>query len=744
MTMLSVSRRYFISTSASLAGGLLVVARFEAVAEPVRRPSVGAQQLGYYVRIEADDRIVIGAPSTEMGQGINTSIPMIIAEELDADWARVEIEQLPLMIKKQGDDFVWTSFPQGAGGSDGIIDAWAILREAGARARRLLQMAAALRWNVPVEFCGTELGYVVHASTNRKASYAELAAAAGRIADPAEAPQLKTRKEYRLVGTPVRNAQAEAIVTGRAEFGIDAGLPGMLYAVVARAPQFDAQVDSIDDGAARAVVGVKQIVRLDGPAAGGAWHPIVASGVAVVATSLWSAMKGREALKVRWTPSPASGESSDTMRAQMTALLNGRGHFVNDDGDSDAGLKSAHTIVERTYDMPFVAHATMEPQNCVVHVQADRVDIIAPTQVPGSVSRLAHEITGIDRDRIAVRMTRLGGGFGRRLEADFIGEALIISKATGTPVKLVWTREDDLHHDFYRPACRHHMLAGLDAHNRLVTWKQRVASTPKNHRRAGVDENAPWEADLYLMDFPATLVSNFRREYFAVQSAAPRRSWRAPGHTANAFAIHSFIDEIAHQAGVDPLDFLLATIGNAPDVKWDEDGTIYSPQRHAGVLRLVAEKSDWKTPPANGHGRGIAAHFTFSSYCAHVVDVRANGGELVIEKVTSAIDCGFVVNPLGARAQVEGGINDALSTALGQAITIRDGAAVEGNFDTYRMMRIDKSPRRIDVHFVESPHDPTGMGEPPVPPLAPALCNAIFAAIGKRIRELPIGNQLKP
>lgn len=744
MTVQQISRRGFLQVSLTASGALLIGLPLSSCGEAAK-PGEGGL-VGLYVRIEPDDRIVIGAPSTEMGQGINTAMPMMIAEELDVDWDKVTVEQLPLMIKKaeDGKGMTWVYFPQGAGGSSSVIDAWALLRVSGARARALLVNAAAARWKVPAAECTTQSGAVLHAASGKRLTYSHLAVDAAKLPEPTEPPPLKERAAYRILGQPIANAQAKAIVMGREEFGLDAELPGMLYAVIARAPQFDSRIDAIDDTAARAVAGVKHIVRLDGPLMNEPFQPIIASGVAVVATSLWAAMKGRDALKVTWTPSQWAHESSESLREQAARLMKGQGEYANNVGDFDKAIAGAAKVIERTYEMPYVSHATMEPQNCIAHVQDARVDIIAPTQSPGLSSRLAHAITGIDRSNISVRMTRLGGGFGRRLEADYVAEAVMVSKEIKAPVKVVWTREDDLRHDFYRPACRHHLVMGLDAAGKVIAWNHRVASTSKWYREPGMGpEEKLSTPDLYDVDFPGNFVPNFRREYFALSSGAPRRSWRAPGHTANAFAVQSFLDEAAHELGQDPLAFQLAILGNEDkDIDWWSDGSKFNAARWAGVLKLAAEKSGWGTPLPQGRGRGIAGHFTFSSYCAHVVEVSTDGGRLVIEKVTSAIDCGFAVNPLGVRAQVEGGINDALSTALGQAVTIKDGAVVEGNFDTYRMMRLDQSPRAIDVHIVESPRDPTGVGEPPVPPLAPALTNAIFAATGKRIRNLPIADQL--
>jgi len=742
---LPVTRRQALKISATAAGGLLISIPIKGVTGLRAETGIGRPgEIGFFIRIDPDNSVTIGAPSTEMGQGINTAMPMLIAEELDANWANVSIEQMPLGIVASSESpsgLAWKHVGQGAGGSTSIIYAWTPLREAGAKAREMLKSAAAQVWQVEAGECTTELGFVHHRASGQRLAYGQLVSIAARLPEPEEV-KLEDRRDHKLIGKPTKNAQARAIVTGTEEYGIDAEMPGMLHAVMERCPQFDGKIGSVDDKDARAVSGVVDIVRIEGPDLGEPFTSISA-GVAVVATSLWAAMKGRKALKIEWTDGPQKEENSERLDAHFDELLSGQGQVVNDEGDYDAALATAERRIERTYQLPYIAHATLEPQNCIADVREDGCDVVAPTQMPAAASRMVAALTGLPRLSIGVRMTRLGGGFGRRLTQDYVAEAVMISKAVKKPVKLVWTREDDMTQDFYRPAGKHHMIAGLDGNGRTTVWNHRLASTTKYYRRPNVKEEDHWRPDLYDSAFPKGCVDNFRREYFSAQSGVPRGSWRAPGHTANAFAVESFVDEIAHEVGQDPFAYRLDMLGSPREIPFDDDGS-FDTARMAGVLRKVAAMAGWGDKLPKGHGRGIASHFTFTSYGAWVVDVEVTSkGVLRVLRAFGAIDCGLAVNPLGVKAQMEGGANDALSAALGQEITVKHGCVEQQNFNTYKMMRIADSIPEIEVHVVDSPFDPTGVGEIPVPPFAPALCNAIFDACGKRIRRLPIADQLK-
>jgi len=739
-----VSRREFLRVSLVTGGGLMVAwvlpgASAEAATE--------SGQVGFFVRIDPDGTVTLGAPNPDMGQGVRTSLPMLIAEELDVDWQRVRVEPMPLGIVRnpQGEGYTWKyGVSQGAGGSTSVSDSWKPLRIIGARARQLLLLAAAERWGVAVAECTTEPGFAVHGPSARKLEYAQLAARAAELPAPAEGPPLKDSARFRIIGKPTRGVDVPAIVAGRAEFGLDARLPGLLRAVVARCPYLDGGIDSFDAGQTLQVPGVRQVVRIDA-ARGAEPYTILATGLAVVADTTWAALQGRDRLKVNWTRGPFAAESTSQFEADCRAALDKRGQVVLDNGDFDAAMAAAAHTFEARYWLPYVSHCTLEPQNCIAWVQPDHCTVIGPIQMPGNASRLASSLTGIDRLKIDVRMTRLGGGFGRRLTVDYAGEAVMISQAVKAPVQVVWTRADDLQHDFYRPSGLHHLRAGVGADGRVTAWTHRLASASKYYRRDNVKPEDQWTAELYPDDFPARLVDNLRLEYHSMVSGAPRGSWRAPAHTANAFAVQSFLDEMAVALKRDPLELRLAMLGEPHELEYAQHGgPKFDTGRLAAVLNLAAQRAGWGTKLPRGCGRGIAAHFTFGGYVAQVVDVEVGrGGELRVLKVTGAIDCGRAVNPLGVRAQMEGGIVDGLSHALHPQITFKDGRVEQSNFGDYPLLRMPEAPGSIEVHIVPSERDPVGVGEPPIPPVAPALANAIFAASGHRIRRLPIGSQLR-
>ncbi len=737
---LSMSRRGFMQLALAASGGLVLCHFPEASEGKVASKSWA---IGTLVRIDPDGAVVIGSRAPEIGQGVKTSLPMILAEEMDADWSRVRVEQLPLGIRKKDDGtFEWKYGPQGAGGSTSVPEAWGDLRQAGAQVRYVLVQAAAAQWQIDATKLRTEAGFVIHPD-GRRLGYGELAAAAAMLPLSSEPLPLKQPRDYRIVGTRQRVVDAADIVTGRAQYGIDASLPGALIAVVARCPTFDGELRSLDASAAKKIPGVRDVVVLNGPKHGEPLTANLATGVAVIADSTWAALRGREALRVEWTPGPFAGESSKSLDEQCARLLKGEGQRVRNDGDFDASRSKAARVVEAVYRVPFVSHCPMEPQNACADVRADSVVIVAPMQMPGGASRVAAAITGLDRSKIEVRMTRVGGGFGRRLTNDFVAEAVQLSKTTGRPIKLLWTREDDLRHDFFRPFGHHQLIATLDDEGSVTGWAHRLASASKYYRRSDVKPEDMWSAEMYPDDFPARLVPNLRLEWFAVDSGIARGSWRAPAHTANAFVVQSFLDEVAHAAKKDPLALRLALLGESRELPYEQHGgPVFNPGRLAHVLKIAAERIGWGRRLPASQGIGIAGHFTFGGYAAHAMQVNvAADGTYRIERCVCAVDVGRPINRLGLEAQMQGGTIDGISTARNLEITIEGGRVQQSNFNDYSLLRIADAPE-VEVEIVDSDRDPVGAGEMGIPTAAPALTNAIFAATGKRIRSLPIGSRI--
>lgn len=680
-----------------------------------------------WVRITPDNRVTLILGKSEMGQGIMTALPMILAEELCVDWKNVKVEQAPTNPK---------IYELGTGGSGSVAGSWLPLRRAGAAAREMLIAAAAQKWEVGADTCKAVDGRVVHGNPKRYLSYGELVESATKLPIPNfNTVPLKNSDDFTLVGHDMRRYEVRAKATGTAVFGIDSRVPEMLYAVVARCPVFGGKLVSFDAAKAKAVPGVRDVIAFETIGRGVS----TTGGVAVLAVNSWAAMQGRNALEVKWEFGPAAKESSAGLHEQFLANAAKPGKVVRNDGDADAVLASGTKKIEAAYEFPFAAHACMEPMNCTVEIRPDGAEAWVPTQAPQWAQAVIAEAAKLPPEKVIVHTTLMGGGFGRRYQADFVMEAAQVAKAAGKPVMVLWTREDDMQHDFYRPASYHKMQGALDANGNLAAWKhfQTSTSIAAKWRQNGAEK--PEQGEFGTGSTIPYQTPNIRIEYTLAESSVPRAWWRSVEHSTSGFVVECFIDELAASAGQDPLAFRLKLIGG--DRKIPLFDAAKEPPldtaRLKGVLQLAAEKAGWGKPLPKGQGRGIAAFYSFDSYTAAVAEVSVKNGAAKLERLVYAVDCGRPINPEGIRAQVESAAIYGLSAASYDAITISGGRVEQGNFNDYGMPRMNDAPK-TEVHVVMSKEEPTGIGEPGLPVMAPAMCNAIFAATGKRLRRLPI------
>src|SRR5213594_1039809 len=714
----NITRRDFVQTSAGLMIAFYLPPRPVAAPAPADAPFAP----NAWLRIGSDGSVTLTVDKSEMGQGSQTGLAMILAEELEADWATVRLG--PVTENPAG----W-SRRMSTGGSTAIRTSWEPLRKAGATARELLISAAAATWGVDRATCSALQGAVIHMPTQRRLAYGKLAARAATLPVPTDVP-LKDPKDFRLLGTRTPRLDTPVKVDGSATFGIDFKVPGMLIASIERCPVFGGTLKRYDATKAKTLPGVRNVVALEpSPWTGktGAWAAGCAAGVAVVADTYWHAVQGRRALQIEWDEGAAATLDSDGIRAQFTRLAEQPGVEARKTGDPGAALTAAAKRVEAVYEVPFLHHATMEPMNCTAHVRSDGggCDVWAPTQNQTRAQEVAAELSGLPKEKVRIHTTLLGGGFGRRLEPDFVSESVRLSKAVGAPVKVIWSREDDVRHGFYRPATYNRFVAGLDATGSPVAWTHRIVAPPILLKFGPLEKGI----DRTLIDGAANLpygIPNVLVDQVAVDLLpVPRGFWRSVGISQNAFVTECFCDEVAVAAGKDPYEFRRALLGDKP--------------RHRRTLELAAEKAGWGSPLPAGQGRGIALAEWAPTTCAQVAEVSvAPDGAVRVHRVVCAVDCGPTVNVGQIEAQLQGGIVYGLTAALYGEITIERGRVKQGNFDDYPLLRLPEMPV-VEVYIVPSSNAQGGIGEPAVGPIAPAVCNAIFAATGKRVRRLPIG-----
>ncbi|HEX4227212.1 MAG TPA: xanthine dehydrogenase family protein molybdopterin-binding subunit [Bryobacteraceae bacterium] len=677
-----------------------------------------------WIRID-EGGVTLLSGRSEMGQGISSSLPMVLADELGIDWKDVRVEKAPNDPALFGD--------QGTGGSGSVAGSWMGLRQAGAAARTMLVATAAQEWNVAPESCTVKNGVVSHGNEHLK--FSELVEGASKLPLPDFSKlKLKRPEDFKIIGKVVQRKDIPSKIDGSAIFGIDVRPPGMLYAMVERCPVFGGKVKNFDATTAKSMRGVHEVFEIAAVPGVHSW-----GGIAVVADSTWIAMQARKKLRIDWDLGPHANESSELLRTEFRRVVDSRLKTIIDTGNADTAIDAApkDKRVDADYELPFQAHATMEPMNCTVKVDGDHAEVWVPAQGPEWVLTTVAEVTGLKPNAIKVNTTLLGGGFGRRYQADFAAEAGQVAKRVpGRPVQLIWSREDDMTHDYYRPASYHRLSGAVDAKGNILAWRHRSTSTPIAEWWS--PKAPPESSELGCSTQMPYLAKSYKLEYLPTASGVPRAWWRSVEASSIGFVMESYVDELAHAAGKDPLEFRISKLdGRLVKNPIDKSSVPLNTARLRGVLQLAADKSGWNSALPQGHGRGIAAHYSFNSYVSNVAEVSVIENKLKVNRIVSAVDIGTPVSPDGIRAQVESAIIYGLTAALKSQITIKNGRAVQSNFDRFSTLAMNETPL-IEVYIVPSTLPPTGIGEPGLPPTAPAVTNAIFAATGKRIRRLPM------